>query len=534
MKTECYPVSILPHQTRLFLDYVEGREPLLPFYPVAPFAGGLSWSDSQSKRTLADRGAAAQLLRNQPGNFNQAPATLENLKRLEAGASAIVTGQQVGLLGGPLLTLFKAATAIRLAQDLTAAGKPHVPIFWMATEDHDFAEVDHVVVPSRHDLHRLQLHVQPGPGQPVGSVLLGEPVRDVLTQAAEFLGGTPLFERIEEWYAPGKTMAEAFGAFIAHVFASWGLIVVDASSRSAHQLGSAVLRDAILRADELQAALVARDEQLKAHGYHSQVLVTPESSLLFLVDESGSRQVLRRVQGSWKAGGRIYTEAELLGIFESGPERISPNALLRPVFQDAILPTTGYVGGPAEIAYFAQSEVLYQRLLGRTTPILPRLSATLIEPSISTLLERHEISLPQVIDDAGDLAQRLGARSLPIEGKQHLAKAGNALDAELTELTAWMASMDESLGRAATVSASKMRYQMNRLRRLAANFQLQKEASLQRHADALKLSLFPEKHLQERRIAGAYYLARYGEEIVSLFIDAADSYCPGHKAVWLS
>ena len=534
MKTECYPVSILPHQSRLFLDYVEGSEPLSPFYPVAPFSGPLSRSHSKSALTPQQRTAAANLLTRQPGNYNLAPATVTNLGLLRDGASAIVTGQQVGLLGGPLLTLLKAATAVRLAADLSSAGKPHIPIFWMATEDHDFAEVDHVTVPSRHDLHQLKLASHPRPGEPVGNVTLGEAVRDVMSAAAEYLGGTPFFDLMEQWYAPGNTMAQSFGSFIAHVFAPWGLMVIDASSREAHQLGAGVLRDAIFRADELRTALRDRDRQLLDAGYHSQVLVTPESSLLFLVDDTGTRLALRHSEGAWKAGGRTYSQDELLSILEQSPERISPNALLRPVFQDAILPTTAYIGGPAEIAYFAQSQVLYDRLLRRTTPILPRLSATLIEPSVATILARQEISLPQVLEHSSELAQRLGARSLPIEGKQRLADAGNALDAELTTLTTWMAAMDESLGRAANVSASKMRYQMNRLRRMAARYQLQKDASLARQADALRLALYPERHLQERRIAGAYYLSRYGEEIVSQLIDAADSSCPGHKAIWLS
>lgn len=533
MKIECYPISILPHPSRLFLDYVERREVLSPFYPVDPFGGASSFAPSQLSREA--REGIADLLSAQSGVYHAGDAVRANVEKLKNGAGAIVTGQQVVLFGGPLLTLLKAATAIRLAKDLSASGRPHVPIFWMATEDHDFAEVDHVTVPSRHDLHRLQLKIRHALAQPVGGIVLDDEIRGVVDQAAEFLGGTPLFEQLQDWYAPGRTMASAFGSFIAQVFAPWGLIVIDAAGREAHQLGSHILREAIVRADELRDALLARDPELTDRGYHAQVLVTPESSLLFLVDaKTGARLPLRRAKDGWKAGSESYTDAELLATLEESPERISPNALLRPVFQDSILPTTAYIGGPAEIAYFAQSQVLYEKLLGRTTPILPRLSATLIEPSIATVLARHEIALPQVLEDTDDLAQRLGARSMPVEGKQRLASAGNALDRELTELTSWMSRMDESLGKAAEVSASKMRYQMNRLRRLAANFQLQKDESLRRHADALKLSLFPDRHPQERRIAGAYFLARYGEDVASLLVEAADSTCPGHKAIWLS
>ena len=537
MKTECYPVSILPHQSQLFLDYVEAREPLAPFYPVAPFAGPSRLRPSSLGPE--QRRQAASMLIEQSSHWNPGPAALENMDRLRKGAGAVVTGQQVGLLGGPLLTLLKAATAVRLAQDATASGSPHVPIFWMATEDHDFAEVNHVSFPGRRELRTFTLSSHPAANSPVGSYAPAAAVDAILDEAAEILGGTPFYDLLQTWYAPSRTMAQSFGALIAHVFAPWGLVVIDSASRAAHRLGQDVLRGAITRAAELQDALAQRDRELKERGYHSQVLVSPQSSLLFLLDkESGARLPLRRIDEKWKAGQHLFTEAELLAILEAEPERLSPNALLRPVFQDAILPTSVYIGGPAEIAYFAQSEVLYQRLLGHTTPILPRLSATLVEPAAATILAKHEITLPQVIgnDSAStiELAQRLGARAMPVAGKQKLANAGNALDRELTELAAWMEQMDESLGRAAQVSASKMRYQMNRLRRLAANFQLQKDESVRRHAEALELSLYPDRHPQERKIGGAYYLARYGEEIASLLVDAADSSCPGHKGIWLS
>jgi len=199
------------------------------------------------------------------------------------------------------------------------------------------------------------------------------------------------------------------------------------------------------------------------------------------------------------------------------------------VFQDAILPTSAYIAGPAEIAYFAQSEVLYRRILGRATAVLPRLSATLVEPRIATVMERHEVSLPDALTTADALAQRLGARAMPIEGKRKLAAAGNSLDGELSAVTDWMAEMDAGLGRAATTAASKMRYQMNRLRRLAARYQLEKETSLARHAQAITLALYPNGHLQERAVAGIYFLATQSEGLLDTLIGAARDACPGHK-----
>ena len=197
-------------------------------------------------------------------------------------------------------------------------------------------------------------------------------------------------------------------------------------------------------------------------------------------------------------------------ILETAPERISPNALLRPVFQDTILPTAAYVGGPSEVAYFAQSAVAYEAILGRITPVLPRLSATLLEPHISALMATHEISLPDAMTTADDLAQRLGARAMPIEAKRKLAAVGNSMEKELSALTEYMTGMNESLGRATKVSGSKMLYQMNRLRRMAATFELQKEASLKKHAAAITLNVFPEGHPQERLVAGAWFLGRMG------------------------
>jgi bacillithiol biosynthesis cysteine-adding enzyme BshC len=475
-------------------------------------------------------------------NASPSPAAAAALDALRGGAGVVVTGQQVGLFGGPLFTPFKAATALARARQATAAGSPHAAIFWLATEDHDFAEINHAVFPARRELRSLVYAAAPTAARPVGGIVLDDSITPLVDQAWELLGASDSMEALAAAWKPGRTFAQAFAEYYSKAFAAQGLLVLDAGSRAVHRMGAPVLRAAIERADELHAALTGRNRELESAGYHAQVAVTPQSSLLFLIDEAtGARVALKRQpasaqepDGLWQAGRQSCSTADLLGILDAEPERISPSALLRPVFQDFLLSTSAIVGGPAEVAYFAQSAVLYERILGRVTPGLARFSATLIEPAIGELLRRHDLKLERVFaETSASLAQLLAARLIPSEGKQQLAAAGTALDAELTPLVDWMRTLDAGLGRSAETAASKMRYQMNRLRRLAANFQLQREAQLGRHAEAISQALYPGGALQERLHGAAYYFARYGFELAEELAAQAANPCPGHTALWL-
>jgi len=525
---------VAPGLSRLFLDYCAAEPAVRPFYSSLPRETG--W---QQRCPRPDHwNEIVDLLAEQNGSPSAAPS----LAALKAGAGTVVTGQQVGILGGPLFTPFKAASALARARQATAAGQPHVAIFWLATEDHDFAEINHVTFPSRKELRKLIYSKVPANPVPVGSVVLDESIGPLVDQAWELLGASDAMDALVAAYKPGKTLGQAFAEFYATVFAAQGLLVLDAAGREMHRIGAPVLRAAIERADELHAALVQRNKELEAAGYHAQVAVAPESSLLFLIDErTGARLALKRIPAGarepndlWQAGRERFTTADLLGVLSAEPERISPAALLRPVFQDYLLGTSLIIGGPAEVAYFAQSAVLYERILGRVTAAEPRLSATLIEPAIAELLQKHELGLDRVLKESSDsLSQLLAARAMPVEEKRKLSSSGNALSAELEPLVEYMKAMDAGLGRSADTAASKMRYQMNRLRRLAANFEMQREDSLRRHADALERALNPGGVLQERLHGAAYYLARYGFSLAERLSDLATDPCPGHKAIWL-
>ena len=543
MSAECYPITVLPHISALYRDYLgmaesEAGAPVRRWFGGEPF--GRMWAADPVAGGRDAEGLAAAL-ELQGREFGAGPAAMANVEALRNGARAVVTGQQVGLLGGPLLTLLKAATAVARAQEAAkATGVPHVPVFWLATEDHDLAEVDQVSLLTKTGVETLRAGLRTADAAPVGSVPMEGAIERVLDEATELLGWAPVCDLLRECYGAREgyvpTLGGAFARMMARVFREQGLVVMDAAGRGFHRLGADTLRFAIEHADELEEALVERSAELEAAGYHAQVKVAKEMSLLFLISEvdgSLDRRALRRSgDGDWKAGRQVYTTAELLQILEEAPERLSPNALLRPVFQDTILPTAAYVGGPAEVAYFAQSAVLYERILGRVTPVLPRLTATMLEPSVATVMDKDEVQLPDAMTSAEELGQRLGARAMPIELKRRLAAVGNAMDAELEALTEYMGGMDSSLGKSAEVAGSKMRYQMDRLRRVAATHSMEKDASLQKHAAAITLNVFPGGHPQERVVGGVWYLARY-EGLIGRLVEEAAGMCGGHAVVRL-
>jgi bacillithiol biosynthesis cysteine-adding enzyme BshC len=536
---DCYSITVAPGLSRLFLEYCSGAAAARAYYALG------SWDESWRERPEipAHWPELVGLLAGQnSSSAAKTGAAAAALEALSGGAGVVVTGQQVGLFGGPLFTPLKAATALARAREASAAGQPHAAIFWLATEDHDFAEINHVMFPARRELRTLVYSAAPEAARPVGGMVLDDSIIPLVNQARELLGDSEALEALTLAYQPGRTLAQAFAEFYSRVFTVQGLLVLDASGRAFHRMGAPVLRAALERANELHQALVERNKELEAAGYHAQVAVGAQSSLLFLFDEkTGARVALKRLipsaqepDGLWQAGRQSFSTADLAGILDAEPERISPSALLRPVFQDFLLSSSAIVGGPAEIAYFAQSAVLYERILGRVTPALPRFSATLVEPKIGELLKKHGLTLERVFgENSASLAQLLAAGTMPEEGKRRLAASGTALEAELTALLEWMGSMDAGLGRSAETAASKMRYQMNRLRRLAANFQLQREEALLRQAEAVSQALYPGGALQERVHGAAYYFARYGFGLAEELTAQAANCRTGHAEMRL-
>jgi bacillithiol synthase len=542
VKAHCLPFSQIPHTTRLFLDLLAYAPQVQSFYPRSPYfhewlkeeAGQISYKASLRERVT-------QILERQNKSWNASEKTLFNLERLRKGAATIVTGQQVGLFGGPTFALYKALSAVRLANEATAAGVDAVPVFWLATYDHDLAEVNHVSLPAADGaLEVLTTPSKDVTGAPVSSVRFGGEINPVVEQAAALLGDTEASQILRDSYRPSETLASAFARFYARIFAEWGVILLDPSDSEFARVAAPIYRAAIERAGELAASLLDRGKQLEAAGYHQQVKVSESSVLLFTTRQGARTPISRRVHGDTtefvidgEAAAEKLSQSQLLAEVDSHPERFSPNVLLRPIMQDFLLPALAYTGGAAEAAYFAQAGVVYEALLGRVTPILPRFSATIVEPKAQRLLEKHEVAITDVFDGPEALRQQIAARNLPHDLQAAFDAAKNSFDANFSAVKDRLEKLDKTLVDAAETARSKMQHQLEKLYAQAARAEALKGELVNRHAETLSQALYPNKGLQERTIGGIYFLARYGHELLHQLYDTINSACHDHQIVEL-
>jgi bacillithiol biosynthesis cysteine-adding enzyme BshC len=535
--SECLPFSQIPHTTRLFADFLSDHSKVQQFYPRSAYFN--EWFKDEAVRLAYDserRERVSAVLERQNRSWNASPKTLENIGRLRAGASAVVTGQQVALFGGPSFSIFKALTAVKLADEATRNSVDCVPIFWLATEDHDIAEVSQVSISgSDWVLQKLTVPTQGVPDAPVGTVRFGPEIQDAVETAAGLLGPSAVSDFLREAYRPGETFGSAFARLFARVFADWGVILLDAADSEFHQIAKPLYQRAVENAAELDDALLARGKVLEVAGYHQQVKVTPSSTLLFTLRDGARVPVHRRVDGEGSSEFLIEKErislAELLNQVESSPQNFSGNALLRPVIQDYLLPTLTYTGGAAEVAYFAQAAVVYEKLVGRVTPIVPRFSATIVEAKPKMLLERYGLRLIDLFNGPEALRELMASRTLPKELQSAFDHAEASLERSLAEIREGLARLDSTLVDSVTNAAAKMQHQLAQLRSKAARAELRQTEVLTRKADLLSNLLYPNKALQERELAGIYFVARYGPEFLRDVYEAIHPDCPDHQVI---
>jgi bacillithiol biosynthesis cysteine-adding enzyme BshC len=501
--------DVLYHPDRMAEFY---RHPLRDLAAFQEAAAEIHFPDDRRAALIA-----ALQVQNAPGD------SLERLAR--PGSVAVMTGQQVGLFSGPAYTIYKALHAVRLAAWLTESGVSAVPVFWLATEDHDFAEVNHVwVFDANHQPVKLEMQ-RASSARPVGEVELAAPP---VGQLREALRGLPYADdvaaMVEEAYRPGQTMGGAFGALLRKLLARFGILFVDPMLPEFRQLAAPTLRAAVEAAPELTARVMERNRELTAAGYHAQVHVEEQTSFFFLL-ENGKRLTLRRNGREFAANGHRFSTDELA----ARAADLSPNALLRPVVQDGMLPTVAYIGGPAETAYLAQSEAIYRTILGRMPVAVPRAGFTILDERSVKQMERYGLSLPDFFQGEEALRERIAQRLTPPAVAATIRETTGTVESAIARLRRELEHFDPTLVKALSNSERKIRHQLSRIERKAGRETMRRDERASRAAGCLYGLIYPKRHLQERLYSILPFLAKHGFDLIEHLYATIELDCADHR-----
>jgi bacillithiol biosynthesis cysteine-adding enzyme BshC len=516
------PFRRLPHQPKLFLRFLDDFPSVSKFYAHPPTFESVKENIRALDYPPERRKEVVATLRDINGVLGAGDATRRNLDRLENGAVAVVSGQQVGLFGGPAYAFYKALSAIRIAEELREAGVPTVPVFWMATEDHDLDEVRHVSWFHGGKLTRFELPVEEVPGRPVGQVRLGPQIAGLAKTGSELLTGSGIesvAKFLLESYTPEETYGSAFGKLFARVFAEYGLILLDPLDARLHRIAAPVYRKALMDRDALSAKLLERGKELETAGVDPQVKVTPESTLLFYMRD-GLRHPIAFVPGNeaggsdgkFKSGEASWTREGILQLAEAAPETLSPNALLRPVVQDYLLPTVAFSAGSAEISYLAQSEAVYRHVLGRMPVVLPRADFTVLDAKADKLLQKYQLCIENIWAGPQELRKQMESVSLPKQLAEDFDKRKALIETTLTELGADIQKLDATLAGAVATTREKMSFQLDKLREKTGRALDERAGLIAEHVEFLENLLYPGKVLQSRELSFLPFLSQMGAE----------------------
>jgi bacillithiol synthase len=498
----------IPHTSKLFRDYVENFPKLESFFEHSPDFKSVTNYAKKLKFPDDRRAKVAAILRAQNELFGCGPETLKNLDRLSEGAVAVVSGQQVGLFGGPAFSFYKAISAIRTAQELTEKGIPAVPVFWMATEDHDVDEVRHVTWFHEGELLDFALPKPAEDDIPVGRIRLGKEIDELVVRAQPLLGQT-FGDLLHQTYVPQATYSSAFATLFARIFSEHGLILLDPLDEGLHRVAAPLLREALAQRNELTQLLLDRGKEIERAGYEVQVKVGSQSTLLFSL-EQGKRQVVTATNSHFSSGGLSLPREDWLRLVEDAPENFSPNALLRPVMQDYLLPTVAYFGGPAEIAYYAQSQVVYKKLLGRMPALLPRADFTLVDPKAERILKKYKLDVEDVWNGSQALRNRMYNSAVPKKLAREFDANIRHMEKSIAKLHKAIAKVDPTLQGTIARAEKRISYQLEKLRHKTGAALDRHDKVIAKHEAFLENLLFPQKSLQSRDLCFLPFLARWG------------------------
>ncbi len=536
------PFAALKAFPALFTTYCADYERLDAFY-----AG--DWRSPEARLRAAERAAAyqrnhnalADVLLEQNEHWGLDEATHAHVEALRGAETvAVVTGQQVGLLSGPLYTPYKTITALHLARRMAEeTGRPVVPVFWLEGGDHDLAEIAGLTllrhnepVALRYTGHTLPEHGNLGP---VGRLRLTEQIEQVLDQVAETLPPSDFHEallaHLRAAYRPGVTLLDAFARLLRALFPDAGLVFLNPDDARLKHLARPLFRREIEDWQTADARLRAVSQTLE-QDFHAQVKTRPTN--LFLCDEAGRHAIDADAETfTLRDQGRTFSREELLALLEDDPACFSPNVVLRPLMQDLLLPTAAYVAGPSEVSYFAQFKPLYA-WAGVPMPVIyPRASVSLVEAKVQKVLDRHGLAVADFGEDLDRLFQRVVLSEMDVDVDAVFEEAARHLHQAIGTLKPQVEQVDRTLVKSAEAARAALLKELEKFKARVVRAEKHNHDEVRAQLQKAQVNLFPGGVLQERGLSALYFLNKYGFDLLARLGDELTLETGAHQVVEL-
>ena len=519
-------IRTFPWIRRLASDYAFAFDKVAPFFAGDP-ATAAAWADTITRSQSFTRQpaeiarviAAQQAARNAPATARESAARLA-----DPATRVVITGQQAGLFGGPLFTLLKAITTMKLAAEVSREHRvPVVPVFWIDAEDHDWPEVSGcTVLDSEFAPATVRLEDLPGAGSlPIARLTLNDAAQIALDHLHSSLPDTEfkaeLMTALRTAYVPGRSMSAAFGVWLEHVLGPHGLVVYDSSDPASKPLARDVFVKEISQPGETARIAAKAGGALVAKGYHAQATLPDGTVSLFHLN---AERAPIRIEGQTAvAGDRSITLDELAVEAQDHPEHFSPNVLLRPLVQDTVFPTICYVAGPNELAYLGQLKDVYAHF-GIPMPLFyQRGTATLADSATVRFLSKYDLPITALrAQDESTLNQLLESQ-LPPTVEQALTSMTSVVDERMAAIAGAVAQIDPTLEGAAKSTLGKMQHEVQSLHNKVIQAAKRKDDTLRRQFQRAQALTFPQGHPQEREVGFVWFLNRYGPALVDRLMD---------------
>jgi len=514
-------VRRFPWIRRLAADYAYDFRSVSPFFAGDP-ADRAAWSSAIARTQSHARGRKeiASVLAGQQERRGAPKAARDAASKLgDARTVAILTGQQAGLFGGPLFTLLKAITALKLAEGVAKEHNvPAVAIFWTDAEDHDWEEVRASYVFDE-NLAARKVALPPRPNSepaPVATIRLDQSITAALDELEQVLPPTEfrstVMAELRSAYEPGVGMADAFAKWLERVLGGAGLVVFDSSDPAAKPLASSIFTRELRTPGRTVQLASDAGADLMARGYHSQVNLQDDHLALFHLD--GGRRGIRRADGKFLVADKAYDPGALTRRASEQPSDFSPNVLTRPIVQDTLFPTICYVAGPNELAYLGQLRGVYEHF-GVPMPLMyPRASATILDSAAVRFINKYNLPLEalQAQDEAA--LNELLAAQIPAVVEESFTDAQSGIDQVMERVVRTVPALDPTLEGAAKSTLGRMQHDLQTLHQKMIQAAKRRDETLRRQFIHARAQAFPDGHAQERTIGFVSFLNQYGTVLV--------------------